>query len=88
MRIEGILSPRQFNMCVKEGAIESRFLINVDISEEKDLLVQQLAEKDKTIAKLRECVEFYAEKMNRHNGVAKQCLKEIENQSSTKTEGE
>lgn len=51
-------------------------------------LEKQLAERDKTIEKLLECVGFYAEKMNRHNGVAKQCLKEIESQSSAKTEGE
>lgn len=48
-----IICPRNNNTLVNEGHIESSYLINVDISEEKDDLVKRLKEAE-------EVIEYYS----------------------------
>lgn len=44
-----IISPREFNRLVRLNAIDSNYLINCDISEEKDALVDYINDLEKTL---------------------------------------
>lgn len=48
-----VIFPREYNLLVRQGLIESRYLINCEIDEEKNALVERIAQQEEIIKELK-----------------------------------